>query len=61
MNVIFFLTYPIVVVIGLCSSCFRTYDSENETDKCYESVNMIVVSDDPYKKVIKLSVKQITN
>lgn len=50
-NVIFFITYPVVMCINCSSICFLTYDNEKDDDHCFRSINKIVVAGHNSRKV----------
>lgn len=52
MNVVFFLTYPFIMLIGLCSlCCYKSYDEEELDNEIYENVNTVVFSECPRSQV----------
>ncbi|KAK9708875.1 hypothetical protein QE152_g26961 [Popillia japonica] len=52
MNVVFFLTYPFLMLITACSfCCYKTYDEEEVDNQEYENVNTVVFSECPRSQV----------
>ncbi|XP_022907330.1 uncharacterized protein [Onthophagus taurus] len=52
MNVIFFITYPVIIVVTLCSHiCYKSYDEEGTDNNVYDNVNTVVFSECPAYQV----------
>ncbi|XP_071051145.1 uncharacterized protein [Onthophagus taurus] len=46
MNVIFFLTYPFIIIVTMCSVvCFKNYDEEGTDHNVYDNVNTVVFTE----------------